>query len=246
MTIMGAQAPFWLDPRERNSFPDVELAMTEPNGLLAVGGDLSTERLLTAYQAGIFPWYSDGQPILWWSPNPRAVLYLDQLYISRSLNKSLRKNDYVLKNDTAFDQVIEACATARGPTTGTWITAEMAFAYQRLHQEGHAHSIEVWRGRHLVGGLYGIAIGKVFFGESMFSRERDTSKIALAALVKHLGKHNFGFIDCQVASGHLSSLGAVDIPRKDFVEKVAVFSRQQNSQDVWSGFISRNELLDLL
>lgn len=245
MTMMGAQAPFWLDPKDRTGFPDVELAMTEPNGLLAVGGDLSTERLLTAYQAGIFPWYSEGQPILWWSPNPRAILYLDQIYISRSLKKTIRKNDYALKLDTAFAQVIEACATARGATTGTWITEEMACAYQRLHHEGHAHSIEVWREQHLVGGLYGIAIGKVFFGESMFSRERDTSKIALAALVKHLDKHNFGFIDCQVASAHLSSLGAVSIPRKEFVEQVARFSRQQAAQNAWTGFIGRKELLDL-
>lgn len=246
MTHMRSQAPFWLDPKDRIRFPDVELAMTEPNGLLAVGGDLSIERLLTAYRSGIFPWYSNGQPILWWSPNPRAVLYLDKLKISRSLKKTLRKDNYELRLDSAFMQVIDACASARGPATGTWITEEMAYAYQRLHEQGYAHSIEVWRDHRLVGGLYGVSLGKVFFGESMFSRERDASKIALTALVKHLQKFEFAFIDCQVASAHLSSLGACNIPRQRFIHELAIVCDQQPAPAVWTEFISRHELVTML
>jgi len=246
MTIMGTQSPFWLDPRDRTYFPDVELAMVEPNGLLAVGGDLSPERLLSAYRHGIFPWYSEGQPILWWSPNPRAVLYLDQIRISQSLRKAIRRQNYVLRLDTSFAEVVAACATARGPDTGTWITEEMAFAYQQLYKLGYAHSIEVWRDNRLVGGLYGVALGRIFFGESMFSYERDASKIALVALVKHLAGYDFTFIDCQVASAHLSSLGATNVPRKQFAQDVAYYSAKEQDAAVWFNFITREKLMSML
>ena len=246
MTNMGMKAPFWLDPFDRSAFPDVELAMTDPNGLLAVGGDLSTERLLIAYRSGIFPWYSAGQPMMWWSPNPRSVLFLNSLRISRSLKKSLRNLDYELRLNSNFDQVLKNCATSRRDGLGTWITIEMASAYTRLHRAGHAHSIEVWQGNKLVGGLYGIGIGKIFFGESMFSRVNDASKIALTALVKHLQQHHFAFIDCQVESPHLTSLGARGIERTQFIKYLNIYCYRDIDKTVWSKFISKDELLALL
>lgn len=246
MTNMGMKAPFWLDPFDRAAFPNVELAMTDPNGLLAVGGDLSTERLLTAYRSGIFPWYSAGQPMMWWSPNPRSVLFLNSLRISRSLKKSLRNTEYELRLNTDFDQVLKNCATSRRDGLGTWITQEMASAYNRLHRVGHAHSIEVWQHNKLVGGLYGIAIGKIFFGESMFSRIRDASKIALTALVKYLEQHQFAFIDCQVESPHLNSLGARAIARPQFIKYLDIYCKHNELGDVWSELISKDELLALL
>ncbi len=203
-------------------FPPVELALTEPNGLLAAGGDLSPQRLLAAYRRGIFPWYSAGEPILWWSPDPRMVLFPDQIKITRSLARTLRHADYTVKLDSAFDQVITACAAASRPgQSGTWISAEIQAAYLRLHALGYAHSVETWCEGKLVGGLYGIALGRAFFGESMFSHRTDASKIALAHLCTFLTRHNFGIIDCQMETAHLATLGASPIPRDDFLARVA-------------------------
>ena len=206
----------WLPPEPL--FPPVELALAEPNGLLAAGGDLSPERILAAYRRGIFPWFSAGEPILWWSPNPRMVLFPTELKVSRSLAKVLRNKPYEVTLDTAFGRVIGACAsTPRDGQTGTWITAEMQAAYDRLHELGHAHSIEVWMDGELAGGLYGMALGKAFYGESMFSWRTDASKIALAHLCRHLQRQGFGIIDCQMETTHLASLGARPIPRSEFL-----------------------------
>jgi len=198
-------------------FPDVEYAGSE--GLLAVGGDLSPERLLEAYRHGIFPWYSEDQPILWWSPDPRAVLLPKDLKISRSLKKTIRKKTFQVTFDQCFDQVISACATSpRGNSqNGTWITPEMKRAYIKLHDMGYAHSVEVWQDENLVGGLYGIALGKAFFGESMFSRATDASKTGFVYLAHQLIDWDFRFIDCQVESAHLASLGALPVPRQKFI-----------------------------
>lgn len=215
---MSRPGPFWLDPHDpRMQFPHPELAMEEPNGLLAVGGDLSPRRLLAAYRLGIFPWYSDGQPILWWTPDPRAVLLPGQLHVSRSLGRTVRRATFEVTADEAFAEVIRACAQPRADQEGTWITEEMAAAYRRLHELGHAHSVESWRGGELVGGLYGIAIGGVFFGESMFSRRTDASKVAFVHLVRQLQAWGFGLIDCQMYSAHLARFGAVEIPRERFM-----------------------------
>lgn len=206
----------WLDSTN-TEFPSVTDALDEPNGLLAVGGDLSEQRLLAAYRNGIFPWFEDGQPILWWSPSPRAVLFPRSIHISRSLRKLLRQNIFQVSCDTQFNQVMNHCAnTPRHGQLGTWITDEMLHAYQQLHLKGYAHSIEVWFESELVGGLYGIAIGKVFFGESMFSLKRDASKIALAYLAKQLDSWGFPLIDCQVSNPHLLSMGAEEIDRTHF------------------------------
>ena len=199
-------------------FPPVEAALAEPNGLLAAGGDLSPGRILAAYRRGIFPWYSAGEPILWWSPDPRMVLFPNEMRISRSLAKVLRNCPYDVTLDTAFAQVVAGCAAApRQGQRGTWITVEMQAAYGRLHELGHAHSVEVWMDGELAGGLYGMAIGQAFYGESMFSRQRDASKIALAHLCVHLQRCGFGIIDCQMETKHLASLGARPIPRSEFV-----------------------------
>ncbi len=212
------EGPFWLEPdSDPAQFPDPGYALEEPNGLLAVGGDLSPARLLNAYRQGIFPWYSEGQPILWWSPQPRAVLYPDQFKISRSLKKSLRKRPFHVTLDTDFTKVIEACSEPRRDTNGTWITEEMKEAYIQLHHIGFAHSVECWENDELIGGLYGVSLGKVFFGESMFARRTDASKIGFAHLVEQLKRWGFGLIDCQIHSNHLSSLGAQDIPREEFL-----------------------------
>ena len=195
-----------------DAFPDPECALDEPNGLLAAGGDLEPRRLLHAYRRGIFPWFSEGQPILWWSPDPRAVLWPDALKVGRSLRRTLRRGTFTITGDTAFDRVVRECAAPRAGRDGTWITPRMAAAYGRLHRAGHAHSIECWRGADLAGGLYGIAIGRVFFGESMFSRASDASKAALA----HLCTLGFGLIDCQLPNPHLARLGAVEMDRRRF------------------------------
>jgi len=210
----------WLPPE--HTFPPLARALAEPNGLLAAGGDLAPARILAAYRNGIFPWFSAGDPILWWSPDPRMVLYPGELKISRSLAKTLRHTDYTVRLDTAFEQVIAACAiTPRGGQSGTWIVPEMQAAYCRLHAAGYAHSVETWRAGKLIGGLYGIAIGGAFFGESMFSRATDASKIALAHLCKHLISRGFGIIDCQMETSHLASLGARPIARNKFIARVA-------------------------
>jgi leucyl/phenylalanyl-tRNA--protein transferase len=195
------------------AFPPVQRALSEPNGLLAVGGDLSAERLQAAYRRGIFPWYTEREPILWWCPDPRAVLYPEAVRVSRSLRRVMRQGRFTLTADTAFDAVLEACAAPRPGQDGTWISRAMMAAYGRLHALGLAHSLEVWREGRLVGGLYGVALGAVFFGESMFSRQSDTSKIALATLAGM----GFQLIDCQVPSAHLASMGAVEIPRERFL-----------------------------
>ena len=197
-------------------FPPLEHALEEPDGLLAAGGDLSPERLLDAYSRGIFPWLDKDQPILWWSPNPRAVLFPEQLHVSRSLRKTLRKGHYQVSLDRQFSRVIRACAEPRHYSEGTWITAEMIHAYERLHRLGHAHSVEAWLDGELVGGLYGVALGRIFFGESMFSRATDASKVAFVHLVGQLARWGYQLIDCQVESPHLTSLGATLIPRPHF------------------------------
>jgi leucyl/phenylalanyl-tRNA---protein transferase len=199
-------------------FPDPELAESEPDGLLAIGGDLSVQRLLRAYCAGIFPWFSEGEPILWWSPDPRLILRPAKLHISRSLRKLLRRGDLHATFDRAFPEVMKRCATApRHHQQGTWINTAMIDAYVELHRRGYAHSVEVWRGRQLVGGLYGVAIGSAFYGESMFSAQSNASKVALAALAKRLQRHQFRFIDCQMETPHLLSMGAELISRKEFL-----------------------------
>ena len=204
----------WL-PREPR-FPPLASALSEPNGLLAAGGDLASERLLAAYRRGIFPWYAEGEPILWWSPDPRMVLFPAELKISRSLAKTLKNSDYELRCDSAFASVMAACAAPRDGAGGTWISPEMQAAYLQLHRLGYAHSVEVWTHGQLVGGLYGVAIGAVFYGESMFSRMRDASKIALAHLCRHLERHAYAVIDYQMSTPHLASLGAREIARDDF------------------------------
>jgi len=209
--------PILISPSDTSyQFPDVSLALEEPNGLLAIGGDLSPERLLSAYRHGIFPWFNPGEPILWWSPNPRAILFPEKIKISRSLRKTLKKDIFTLTTDLAFDEVVAACQAPRLTQKGTWITAEMRLAYGRMHQLGHAHSVECWQNNRLVGGLYGMAIGQVFFGESMFSREKDASKVALVHLADKLREWGYQLIDCQVQSEHLRSMGAEDLPREQF------------------------------
>lgn len=227
-------APYWLNPYDPADFPDVALALRDPDGLLAVGGDLSVERLLAAYQRGIFPWYSGDQPILWWSPDPRSVLFPDKLHVSRSLRKVLRKQEYKVTFDTAFAEVIRACSQPRAGDPGTWITDEMQQAYIRLHQAEHAHSIEIWLNGKLVGGLYGIAIGKVFFGESMFSRVTDASKVAFVFLVRQLQRWQFGVIDCQIQSAHLDQFGAELIPRSEFTMLLNQFCNQTGLGGLWT------------
>lgn len=212
----------WLDPNNDDApFPDVDRALREPDGLLAAGGTLAPQRLLRAYRHGIFPWYSAGQPILWWSPDPRAILYPEYLHVSRSLRKTLRKNPYDVSFDTAFRDVITECAKPRNDGRGTWLTPEMINAYCELHRLGHAHSVEAWQEGELAGGLYGIAIGKAFFGESMFARRTDASKVAFVHLVTRLQEWGYRLIDCQIASAHLSQFGAVSVPRRLFIEELA-------------------------
>lgn len=197
-------------------FPPAAEALDSPNGLLAWGGDLRPERLLQAYRAGIFPWYSQGQPILWWSPAPRCVLFPDKVYLSRRTRRRYNSGVYRLTADTAFSEVMVACAEPRGDEDGTWITSDMLTAYEQLFRLGHAHSLEAWEGEHLVGGIYGLALGSVFFGESMFSRRTDASKIALVALCRQLVQLGFGVLDCQVGNPHLYRMGCEEISRGDF------------------------------
>ncbi len=216
-------------------FPPPETASAE--GLLAIGGDLGSERLLEAYRRGIFPWYSAGQPVLWWSPDPRTVLFPQQLKISRSLRKTLRHGGFRVTLDTAFRAVIEGCAAPRrnspGAGAGTWLNAELRDAYCRLHAEGYAHAVETWQGNHLVGGLYGVSLGGAFFVESMFSLATDASKVALAHLVRQLEAWNFSLIDCQVASAHLFSLGAEEIPRSRFLALLAAALKAPGRHGAW-------------
>ena len=224
----------WLDPHNDNQpFPHPDRALTEPDGLLAAGGNLTPRRLLRAYRMGIFPWYSADQPILWWSPDPRLVLLPECLKVSRSLRKTLRKRVFTITADTAFEQVVAACAGPRQGEPGTWITSEMYRAYCRLHRLGHAHSIETWQQGELVGGLYGVALGQVFYGESMFSWISDASKIALVALTAQLQRWEFAVIDCQVTTTHLLSMGAVDIPRSSFLQLLECYCPQPGQPGPW-------------
>ena len=212
----------WLD--NNAPFPPLSRALTEPNGLLAAGGELSAERLIDAYRNGIFPWYGADQPLLWWSPDPRMVLTPADFKSSRSLGKRLRRKDFAVRVDTQFETVMRACAAPRDAHGGggTWITDDMVAAYCDLHQRGLAHSVETWINGELAGGLYGVALGRMFYGESMFTRTTDASKIALAHLARQLDRWQFGMIDCQMNTHHLASLGAREIARDDFARRLKV------------------------
>jgi len=225
---------FRLDPLNPAApFPDVALAETEPNGLLAIGGDLSVTRLTNAYRHGVFPWFNEGDPILWWSPDPRTLLFPERLRVSRSLRKRLRRRELGVTLDRAFDAVITACSEPRRDGAGTWLVPEMVAAYRALHRRRLAHSVEVWQDGALVGGLYGVGIGGVFFGESMFSRADDASKVALLHLCRRLTAWGFGLIDCQVMSAHLIRLGAQEVPRRDFVRLLRHWCRASGRPGLW-------------
>lgn len=215
------------------SFPPPELALIEPNGLLALGGDLSCKRLIHAYSKGIFPWFNEDEPILWWSPDPRMVLFPAELKISRSLRKALQKHNYQVFADRSFDQVIAGCAEPRRNQRGTWINPGMIKAYRELHLMGYAHSVETWIDGKIVGGLYGVALGRVFFGESMFSRTTDASKIAFIHLVKQLTRWRFGLIDCQMKTAHLASFGAREIPRTQFTRIIEELIHYEGVEGSW-------------
>jgi leucyl/phenylalanyl-tRNA--protein transferase len=221
----------WLEAGD--AFPPVSRALKEPNGLLAVGADLSVARLREAYRRGIFPWFNEDQPILWWSPDPRMVLVPADVKISRSLAKRLRRRDYEVRADTAFGAVMRACAAPRDGHAGTWITPAMVEAYEAFHCAGHAHSVETWIGDELVGGLYGVALGRVFFGESMFARRTDASKIALAHLARQLERWGYGVIDCQMATAHLARLGAREVPRALFIRKLGELVNYPDPPGAW-------------
>jgi leucyl/phenylalanyl-tRNA---protein transferase len=208
----------WLD--DNDPFPPVEAALVEPNGLLAAGGGLSPARLMDAYSRGIFPWFGEDDPVLWWTPDPRMVLWLDELHVSRSLRRRLRSGRFSVTVDRAFEAVIRGCAEPRDDDAGTWITREMLAAYGQLAARHHAHSVETWADGRLVGGLYGVARGRMFYGESMFSRVTDASKVALVTLVRQLQRWGFELIDCQMSTTHLASLGAREIPRAEFLQHV--------------------------
>jgi leucyl/phenylalanyl-tRNA--protein transferase len=229
-----------LDP-----FPPVESALTEPDGLLAAGGDLSPARLLAAYRLGIFPWYSRGQPILWWSPDPRTVFDTAKMHVPRRLARFLRKCNWTLTADTAFETVVRACAAPRAKQRGTWLDPEMRTAYQRLHAQGHAHSIEAWDKDALAGGIYGVAIGRMFFGESMFSAAENGSKVALLALARGLRAAGFPLLDAQVASPHLFTLGATEIGRTDFSARVAALTVEPGAAGTWRDSFPRLAPVDL-
>ncbi|MDD2048343.1 leucyl/phenylalanyl-tRNA--protein transferase [Pseudomonas putida] len=218
----------WLS-RDSLTFPALDKALRDPNGLLAAGGDLSAERLVQAYRHGCFPWYQDGQPILWWSPDPRTVLFPDELHVSRSLRKFIRQGHYQVSFDQDFAAVINACAAPRDYADGTWITDSMQAAYLKLHQQGFAHSVEVRQDGELVGGLYGLAMGRLFFGESMFSRADNASKVGFVTLVEHLQQAGFVLIDCQMPTDHLHSLGARDIARATFADYLQRYLDQPSS-----------------
>lgn len=222
----------WLD-RTPLHFPSLDQALLEPNGLLAAGGDLTPERILTAYRQGIFPWFMPDDPILWWSPNPRMVLFPDELHIHRSLAKVLRNRCYEIRFDTAFHQVMAHCAAPRKEGAGTWISQEMLEGYCELHRMGYAHSVETWVDGELVGGLYGVAIGDVFYGESMFAHRSDASKIAFACLVPWLARQGFRLIDCQMRTDHLARFGGREISRREFCVLLAEFVAVRRAPRLW-------------
>lgn len=219
----------WLGPED--PFPPVERALQEPNGLLCAGADLSVERLLQAYRQGIFPWYSGRQPLLWWSPDPRMVLYCDELKVSRSLAKNVRNKGYEVRVDRSFAEVLEGCAQR---PEGTWLGSSMRRAYLQLHQAGYAHCFETWLGNDLVGGLYGVAIGRMFYGESMFSRATDASKVALVHLVGFIKARGFPMIDCQMNTALLASLGGREIPRRDFLRTLTALVNYPEPPQIWN------------
>jgi leucyl/phenylalanyl-tRNA--protein transferase len=220
----------WLQ-RDNLDFPPLDKALREPNGLLAAGGDLSPARLVAAYRHGCFPWYAQGQPLLWWSPDPRTVLFPDEFHLSRSLAKLIRQQRFSVTLDHDFAAVIQACAAPRDYADGTWITVSMQNAYLQLHRQGIAHSVEVWEGEQLVGGLYGLAMGRLFFGESMFSRRDNASKVGFATLVGKLHHWGFALIDCQMHTQHLHSFGARAIPRSEFASYLQRYLDQPSSAD---------------
>jgi leucyl/phenylalanyl-tRNA--protein transferase len=226
LTVLDANNP-------EQEFPTLNKALSVPDGLLAIGGCLSKKRLLNAYRHGVFPWFNPDDPILWWSPDPRLVLFPHQLIISRSLKKTLRKAVFSVSFDQAFDDVINACAKPRQQSTGTWITSEMNHAYRELHQLGMAHSVEAWRDGKLVGGLYGVAIGQVFFGESMFHTQTDASKVAFVCMVQHLKDWDYQMIDCQVHTDHLASLGAEEIKRDEFKKLLTHYCDAPVQSNAW-------------
>lgn len=215
-------------------FPAIQHALTEPNGLLAFGGDLSVSRLVAAYRSGIFPWFGEDEPILWWSPDPRGLLHLDKYHCARSLAKTIRKGTYTVTLNNAFKDVIEMCSSIPRHDNGTWITDDMVFAYKNMHSAGHAHSFEVWEGDTLIGGLYGVCVGGVFCGESMFSMKSNASKIAFHYLVKHLQAHGGDFIDCQMQTPHLQTLGCEEVPRSEFLERLLRARDTALAADTWS------------
>jgi leucyl/phenylalanyl-tRNA---protein transferase len=221
----------WLD--RRDPFPPVEHALREPNGLLAAGGDLSPERLVDAYTRGIFPWFGEDDPLLWWSPDPRMVLFVGELHQSRSLRRVVKGRRFTVTLDRAFADVMAGCAEPRAYADGTWITGEMVQAYRALAERGVAHSVEAWADGQLVGGLYGVAIGRMFYGESMFSRESDASKVALVTLTRQLERWGFDMIDCQMSTDHLASLGAREVPRTEFLRRLRELTRQPAVASPW-------------
>lgn len=233
----GAASPYnpgmipWL--RADDPFPAVERALAEPNGLLAAGADLAPARLIDAYRHGIFPWYNEGQPVLWWSPDPRMVLFPGELKLSRSLRKRIARRDYVIEADSDFNAVMRSCAAPRPGREGTWITRDMIRAYGGLHRAGHAHCVETWIDGKLAGGLYGVAIGRMFYGESMFSAAADASKVALVALVERLRLHGCPLIDCQVRTPLLAALGAREIPRGEFLRRLSALVHYAEPAQRW-------------
>jgi leucyl/phenylalanyl-tRNA---protein transferase len=224
ITLLGIDTPF----------PPVDQALKNPDGLLALGGELSVHRLLDAYRQGVFPWFNSGDPILWWSPSSRMVIVPGEIKVSRSLHKVLRNKNYEIRTDSAFEQVMRACAAPRcGQHAGTWIHDNMIAAYVQLHRVGMAHSVETWINGRLAGGLYGVSIGRMFYGESMFSHVTDASKIALVHLARQLQRWNYGMIDCQLSTAHLSSLGAREIPRVKFMNDLKELVRYPDSPPRW-------------
>jgi leucyl/phenylalanyl-tRNA--protein transferase len=231
---MKSQPFYWFaQQRYAADFPPIELALQEPDGLLAAGGDLSAERLLSAYRRGIFPWYSDHQPILWWSPDPRCVLFPERMHVSRRLRQTLRRGRFAVTCDRDFQGVLAGCADPRRDGGGTWLNHDMQRAYTRLHQQRHAHSVECWLADELAGGLYGLSLGRVFYGESMFSRVTDASKVALAHLCRWLQAWGYALTDCQVHNSHLQSLGAEMIPRPTFIALLDRHCEQLPSSEAW-------------
>ncbi|UXI70020.1 leucyl/phenylalanyl-tRNA--protein transferase [Tahibacter amnicola] len=234
-----------LRPGSREAFPRIDQALHEPNGLLAAGGDLSPTRLLEAYRHGIFPWFSPGEPILWWSPDPRMVFATDAVHQSRRLNRWLRQCPWTIDADREFRAVMISCAAPRPGQTGTWITASMLDAYCLLHEMGHAHSIEVYEADRLIGGLYGVAVGQMFFAESMFSHATNASKVALMALAATLRRWGWPLIDAQVSSDHLRTLGAIELPRQAFAAHVARLTARAGATGSWTGCLALERAAEL-